>query len=180
MINPSQSLDDFLVRRANSAVKIWNKVTGRSRSELSTLLIAAGCSVIAADSFMYPKYAIKPYVTVPEMCFVTAGLAKLDYELEKEEIKESENNIKDSNVELFKSIGKNFGVFIGGLAGMMIAKSINEKNPEISRSGFLSSIGFGLIATGLYITAADSVPTKNYISKAYNKLSEYVRGYWKR
>jgi hypothetical protein len=180
MGDPIQSLDDLLVSASNSAVRMWNSVTGRTRADLSTLLIAAGSAPIVIDSFNNPYYPSAPYVAIPAIALFNIGFYIKNRIIEKREIFELDHGKKDNYVEFHKRLEKNLGILITGFAGALIAVSINESNPEISRSGLLHSINYLLLGAGLYITAVNAVLPRKYISRAYDKVSEKIRGYWGR
>ncbi|MBS3079142.1 hypothetical protein J4218_03405 [Candidatus Pacearchaeota archaeon] len=180
MKNPIRSIDDALTSEANAAVHTWNFTTGRTRSDLSTLLMAVGSSVLIANSIAnsmaYPNNL--PELVIPVYSAWTAGKAILDPRIEKQEVAAADRQMKDFNVESYKIGQKICGYAVGYIAASILFLSTQDSNPDTSQSSLLKSIGDGLIAASLLITSADSLPPKkNILSRAYDKLNDLIKSY---
>jgi len=176
MKNPIKSIDDVLTSGANAAVHAWNFTTGRTKSDLSTLLIAAGSSVLIANSLAYPNNL--PEITIPVYSLWTLSKTFNDPRVERQEVAATDKQMKDPQVEMYKIGQKICGYAVGYVATLLFLLSTQESNPDHSRSTLLNSVGNGLIAASLLVTSADSLPPrKNILSRAYDKLNELVKSY---
>ena len=176
MKNPIRSIDDALTSEANAAVHTWNFTTGRTRSDLSTLLMAVGSSVLIANSMAYPNNL--PELVIPVYSAWTAGKAILDPRIEKQEVAAADRQMKDPYVEMYKTGQKICGYAVGYIAASILFLSTQDSNPDTSQSSLLKSIGDGLIAASLLITSADSLPPKkNILSRSWDKLNDLIKSY---
>ena len=176
MKNPIRSIDDTLTSGANAAVHAWNFTTGRTRSDLSTLLMAVGSSVLIVNSVTYPNNL--PEITIPVYSLWTLQKSIQDPMMERQEAAAADNQIRNLSIVLYKIGQKICGYGMGYLAASLFILSTQHSNPDTSQSSLLNSIGDGLIAASLLITAADSLPPrKNILSRAYDKLNDLIKSY---
>jgi len=182
MINPIKSLDDMLMSAANTAVHAWNFTTGRTRSELSTLLFGAGSIVLGVDSVTYPDATlVRSYTTIPIYSYITVKMGIGSKKMEERENNATHKQMKDLNVEMYKYLGKSIGILVAGISGFFYFASKMQTDPDSSNSDLLWSIGDGLIAASLLISAADSLPPrKNCLSRGYDKLCQIAKSYQRR
>lgn len=173
MKNPIESLDKLLMSGANAAVHAWNWTTGRTKSDLTSLLMATGSSFLIADSVINPTNDFS-YVTTTGYSFVALTTVLTGSDMEQRELNAYDKEMKDSGVESYKLINKVFGLTLAGMAGIAFSKS-TSKNPKESSSVLFRSIGEGLCGLGLYVSSANSLPPrKNCISRGLDKLNEIM------
>jgi hypothetical protein len=177
MKNPLKSIEDLINGGANASVYLWNVTTGRSRSELSTLLLTVGSSCAMAGCVSNPRY--QPMTLVYPV--FTGYFAMSNHRNQKKEAAAVEKQMKDPDAENHKS---NMG--LASIAWVMLATSniyqhFSGSNESESKSQLLMGIGHFIMAAGLYIESADFLPPrKSIFRKAYEKLSEFAKSYARR
>jgi hypothetical protein len=178
MKNPIKSLDDLLTSGANAAVHAWNFTTGRTKSDLSTLLITAGSIVQIGGSFVTPLFIYNPIFTIPFYFTLAINKGLSNYYQESRELKIKDKEIKDLYIEANRIGSKSVSIVAGGFSAIDFGFSRLIDKPEESESMLMQSIGFGLIAAGYLVSAVDSPPPrKNCFSRALDKASEFIANY---
>lgn len=157
-------VDEAIMSGVNKGVKAWNWTTGRTKADL------ANVSNIAATT-TYTLYSISskdiaPYVFLPLVAGVSLVNIKSNIYFEKKEVKALENGLKDMQVEIHKEIAKIEGSMNMGCSAVIFTM------PDYKFLS-LTSLFWGLQD---YITRAEYLPPKkNVVSRAADKIGEYLR-----
>jgi hypothetical protein len=163
---------------ANAAVHAWNFTTGRTKSDLSTLLIGAGALTLMVNTVTNPEYHCSPLIKFPLYSIMVGINTIVTPQVESDELNALRNQMKNIEVENYKRNQK-LGSFV--FASLTICSSLlsitysdfKHKNSEI-----VEAIGTGLIAAGLYIISADPLPPrKSLLERGYDKLKEIISSY---
>ena len=155
------AFDQFLVDRANEAVKAWNWTTGRTRAELADVLNVSGW-VTADLSF---KSGFMKALAFPISCYVVLRDHK-EYKITDENDRRAING--ETMIfpkEIITRGLKGRGLFAGGASAFGVA----IEDPLYS-SGFLA------ICASNYIMRADyQAPRKDCVRRGIEKLSEMAK-----
>jgi hypothetical protein len=123
-------------------------------------------------------FIYNPIFTVPLYFTLAITKGSSDYSRESIELKLKDKEIRDLYVENNRIYSKIFSITIGGLSAMGFCLSRLFNEPKVQESMLMQSIGFGLIAAGYLVSAADSTPPrKNCFSRALDKASEFIANY---
>lgn len=174
MKNPIKSLDDLLTKGANTAVKVWNITTGKTKSDLALLLMSAGTSAHVTNLIINPGYMS---LAAPASAISSAYFTQINKDIEKDELYYSDSQVKNGDLEDFKYGLKVLSLLIGGFSTYVLGNSLINSQEE-SQSDLLFSIGNALYGAGLFVMTADSLPPrKSILKKGLDKLNELISSY---
>ena len=167
------ALDNFLVDRANDAVKAWNWTTGRTRADLANLMSGLGSSSVSAAPFVSENYTFTR--TFMPICFSSLFLINyfINNYIDKKESKL--DCIKDLRVEMHKKNSKKMGLLFGILGCANTTEFMsNAENKEMKF--IMYGIGDLLISGSHYVMRADyQKPQKDCVRRGLEKLTEIVQ-----
>lgn len=166
-------LDNTIMYFVNEGVHLWNWTTGRTKSDLASLVDLSGCvSSSVGASYIGGFVGITSTIIMTGYGYV---FVKHAYMHEREEIENAEKETMSLVLEFDKKIYEFVGLNLTslGLVSSLIAIDA-DNDPTLLMMG----IGLGLIGISGYIMRADSPPPrKNVLSRARDKLVDIVREY---
>jgi len=151
------AVDQFLVNRANDAVKAWNWTTGRTRADLAGLDGSAGYLSVSFSPFKLDSSSSAYSLRFIYPMLLITGIPNLllNYRLDSIE-KNYSNDVKHPFSELSKEANKKSSA-VSGILGILTGSPFYDMGDSESYSDYMG-IGFGLISASHYIMRADYIP----------------------
>jgi hypothetical protein len=153
--------DNFLVDRANEAVKVWNWTTGRTRAELSDIIHFSSTVPFFVGEIPLLGYVGSIYGLVNHFC--NNGLDEFDGQNE---------DIKDYYAEGHRKILKKQATYFTGLGSLVVTTGISTNQNILMGMGFL-----GQGAAGYVMRADYQTPRKDCVRRGLDNLTETIRNY---
>ena len=157
--NAYWKLDQFLVDRANEAVKAWNWTTGRTRADLANGLNFGGSVLIS------------PVNLVVGSVYTLNAFSNYSLNKRADKLESNSREVVDHRVESRKGYCKFFGPLYLGLGA-----SVGFLPSGESRNNAIEGAGIALFGLSAYVMRADyQKPRKDCVRRGIEKLVEAIK-----
>jgi len=169
MTNLYERFDKFMMNRTNEAVQAWNWTTGRTKSDLASILTVGANFALVCTGY---DHNVHTGNILAPICLLNAALSpRYLKKREEKEISAAERGLKDLEVEAQKQVEKLIGTYYMTVAP--IVALIPGIGSTFSRDAMITS---GLFAASNYVMRADCLPPrKNALSRGLEKIRETLQ-----
>lgn len=149
--NLYERIDDTIMFGVNKGVRLWNSVTGMTKTDLANTMIATSAIAEMAGATIDNLFLLPSAIPI---CVISHKLMKHNRHIEKLEEEAFEKGAMSSRAESYKEEYKNLG-FAMGAVGVVMGGPFYKENA--SSTLFFGGYGF-LLVPSLYVMRADHVP----------------------